>query len=76
MFKGRIKELEQQLKSIELDDAIERHINEVLAVMDGSNNPMLEDEIILLKATEYKLISEVEANKILLSSLKTYKNPN
>ena len=74
-FKGKIKELKQQLESIEVDDSKEHLINEVLAIMDGSNNPMQEDEIILLRATEYKLISEAEANRILLTSLKTYKIP-
>ena len=42
-FKGKVKELEQKLDSIEVDDAKEHHINQVLAIMDGSNNPMQED---------------------------------
>ena len=75
-YKRRIKELEQQLESIEVDDAKELHINGVLAIMNGSNNPMQKDEIILFRATEYELISEAEANRILLNSLKTYRNLN
>ena len=73
-YKTKIDELKQNLESIQSDPATEYRLGEVIGIMSGSNNELHEDEATLLRATEYGLISEYDANRLLLSSLKTFEN--
>ena len=72
-YKTKIDELNQNLESIQSDPATEYRLGEVIGIMSGSNNELQEDEVTLLRATEYGFISHSEADVLILSSFKTYK---